>query len=155
MPPDRIGPPVEFKRGVMGQDRIRRQLGGHQVRIDRIAVGIGARRHDRVQSPPDVHDSSVPSVVGEQRLLAAWADRAVDDQVRSQLLAGEHRMPAEEVRVLHHVSRCRWRPPLNGRGIVRPVNGPTRRPGKLTGVCITHNKDMDYLSHCQLTSRPS
>ncbi len=76
MLPDRVGPSVELKGCVVGENGVRRQLGCDQVGVYRIGVEVGSRRDDGEQPAPDPDQASPLGVVGKERFLGPCSDPA-------------------------------------------------------------------------------
>ena len=92
---------MELECRVMRQDRIRRQLGGHQIEIDGMGTRVGSWRDDGIQPAPHPDDSTGFGVVGQQRFLPPGPDLASGGEMGGQLCSGENRMPPEERLIFH------------------------------------------------------
>ena len=87
---------MKLQGRVMGQHRIPRHLGCHQVRVHRVGIAIGSRRDDGEQPPPHPQQASRPGVVGCEGFLRPLPGVAVGGEMFSQFLPGEHGMAAKE-----------------------------------------------------------
>ena len=64
--PKRVGPAVELQRRVVGNDGIIRQLGGHEVGIDRGVCGLQSAGHRGIEAAPHAQDPAGRNVFSQQ-----------------------------------------------------------------------------------------
>ena len=72
---NRVSLPVELERGVVRQHRIRRQLRGHEERVDRKKIRVGSWGDDGVQASSHLYNPTGLSVIGQKCLsfdFASW-----------------------------------------------------------------------------------